>query len=120
MTTTLHRVLTHVMTVSHNGLQAFPGSAISDAVYTLTYSELGELVADLYTFWETDPMHWGPSMPFDFRDYDYCNGYEEFHCTLVEHWCECMDLYDNRGRFHMDKLKAMIQRISCENTNPLP
>lgn len=87
---------------------AYPGTVVSTVVYEYDYAQLGQLIGELYTIWGAANISWGPNRPFVFNEYDYSNGFEEFVCTLVEHFFSELGMYTNdRGpveRIDVDKL----------------
>lgn len=115
--------LVHKMVSLNAQATAWPGTVVSTAVYDFDYGDLGQLVGELYSFWEvlSEDMHWGPDRSFDFDDYDYSNGFEEFVCTLVEHWMDRMWLQDSRrgmvvGRWSQPKLQQLDDLLSTAKT----
>lgn len=101
-------LLYRISNLDNSNNHYFPGTSISTAIYEHTYAELGQLIGELYSAWEQSPMHWGPADPFRFEDYDYCNGFEEFVCTIFEHWCANVGLFDHDGDFDRDRLKQLV------------
>lgn len=115
MSTILPGLLYRMASLEATNGPYFPGTTISNAVYELTYESMGKLVAELYQCWDQFAMPWGPERPFHFSDYDHTNGFEEFICTLVEHWCHCMGLFDHIGEFRHDRLDAFVSLFeSCQ------
>lgn len=103
--------LLHTMSRLNQQHNAYPGTVVSTAVYEYDYAQLGQLIGELYTIWDVLPISWGPDRPFNFGEYDHCNGFEEFVCTLVEHFLEQIGMYTHdRGsveRIHQGKLDEL-------------
>jgi hypothetical protein len=112
MTTILPGLL-HTMSRINQQHTAYPGTVVSSAVYEYSFAELGQLIGELYQIWEVLPISWGPAIPFAFTDYDHTNGFEEFVCTLIEHFFEQIGAYTyvrkDVERLHQGKLDRLAE-----------